>query len=183
MPNLGPFHPQIVHFVVGLLLVGVALRWIALTGKVPFAGPAATTLLLLGTVAAVLAVSSGTDAHDVVERIPGVGQAVRDHEDWGHTTRTVFLIVAGLEIVALVLARRRAAWGRWALVLSGLVGLFGCYAVYETADRGGRLVYTFAAVRACAPETRATSPASSPPGSLSKRWSIAPGTNPPTPRP
>jgi uncharacterized membrane protein len=136
-------HPQIVHFVVGLLLVGVALRWIALTGKVPFAGPAATTLLLLGTVAAVLAVSSGTDAHDVVERIPGVGQAVRDHEDWGHTTRTVFLIVAGLEIVAHVLARRRGAWGRWALVLSGLVGLFGCYAVYETADRGGRLVYTF----------------------------------------
>jgi uncharacterized membrane protein len=144
MPNLGPLHPQIVHFVVGLLLVGVALRWIALTGKVPFAGPAATTLLFLGTVAAVLAVSSGTDAHDVVERIPGVGQAVRDHEDWGHTTRTVFLIVAGLEIVALVLARRRAAWGRWALVLSGLAGLFGCYAVYETADRGGRLVYTFA---------------------------------------
>jgi uncharacterized membrane protein len=144
MPNLGPLHPQIVHFVVALLLVGVALRWIALTGKLPFAGPAATTLLLLGTVAAVLAVSSGTDAHDVVERIPGVGQAVRDHEDWGHTTRTVFLIVAGLEIVALVLARRRAAWSRWALVVSGLVGLFGCYAVYEVADRGGKLVYTFA---------------------------------------
>ncbi|HET7248613.1 MAG TPA: DUF2231 domain-containing protein [Gemmatimonadales bacterium] len=144
MPDLGPLHPQIVHFVVALLLVGVALRWIALTGKVPFAGPAATTLLLLGTVAAVLAVSSGTAAHDVVERIPGVGQAVRDHEDWGETTRTVFLIVAGLEIVALVLARRRAAWGRWAFVLSGLVGLYGCYAVYETADRGGKLVYTFA---------------------------------------
>jgi uncharacterized membrane protein len=143
MPNLGSLHPQIVHFVVALLLVGVALRWLAFTGKVPFAGPAATTLLLLGTVAAVLAVSSGTDAHDVVERIPGVGAAVREHEDWGHTTRTVFLVVAGLEVVALVLARR-PAWRRWALVLSGLVGLYGCYAVYETADRGGKLVYSFA---------------------------------------
>ncbi len=143
MPNLGSLHPQIVHFVVALLLVGVALRWIAFTRKVPFAGPAATTLLLLGTVAAVLAVSSGTAAHDVVERIPGVGAAVREHEDWGHTTRTVFLVVAGLEVVALVLARR-PAWRRWALVLSGLVGLYGCYAVYETADRGGELVYSFA---------------------------------------
>lgn len=143
MPNLGPFHPQIVHFVVALLLVGVALRWIAFTGKVPFAGPAATTLLLLGTVAAVLAVSSGTDAHDVVERIPGVGAAVREHEDWGHTTRTVFLVVAGLEVVALVLARR-PAWRRWAFVLSGLVGLYGCYAVFETAEHGGELVYSFA---------------------------------------
>lgn len=143
MPNLGSLHPQIVHFVVALLLVGVALRWVAFTGKVPFAGPAATTLLLLGTVAAVLAVSSGTDAHDVVERIPGVGATVREHEDWGHTTRTVFLVVAGLETVALVLARR-PAWRRWTLVLSGLAGLYGCYAVYETADRGGKLVYAFA---------------------------------------
>lgn len=144
MIELGPWHPQIVHFVVGLLFVGVALRWVALTGKVPFAGPAASTLLLLGTVAAVLAVSSGTAAHDPIERIPGVGQAVRDHEEWGHTTRTVFLIVAGLEIVALLLARRQAMVSRWTLVLSGLVGLLGCYAVYETADRGGRLVYSFA---------------------------------------
>src|SRR5712692_8486865 len=143
MPNLGSLHPQIVHFVVALLLVGVALRWVAFTGKVPFAGPAATTLLLLGTVAAVLAVSSGTDAHDVVERIPGVGAAVREHEDWGHTTRTVFLFVAGLEVVALVLARRPAG-RRWALVLSGLVGLYGGYAVYETAEHGGELVYSFA---------------------------------------
>jgi len=143
MPNLGSLHPQIVHFVVALLLVGVALRWVAFTGKVPFAGPAATTLLLLGTVAAVLAVSSGTDAHDVVERIPGVGAAVREHEDWGHATRTVFLVVAGLEVAALVLARR-PAWRRWALVLSGLVGVYGCYAVYETAEHGGELVYSFA---------------------------------------
>lgn len=144
MFDLGPLHPQIVHFVVALLLVGVALRWIALTGKAPFAGPAATILLLLGTVAAVLAVSSGTAAHDPVERIPGVGQAVRDHEDWGEQTRSVFLVVAGLEVVALVLARRRPQWGRWALVASGLVGLYGCYAVYETADRGGKLVYSYA---------------------------------------
>jgi uncharacterized membrane protein len=144
MPNLGSLHPQIVHFVVGLLLVGVALRWIALTGKVPFAGPAATTLLLLGTVAAVLAVSSGTDAHDPVERIPGVAAAVREHEDWGHTTRNVFLVVAVLEVAALVFVRRRASLGRWVFVLSGLVGLYGCYAVYETADRGGKLVYSFA---------------------------------------
>lgn len=143
MPSLGSLHPQIVHFVVALLLVGVALRWIAFSGKVPFAGPAATTLLLVGTLAAVLAVSSGTAAHESVERIPGVGEAVRTHEDWGHTTRTVFLVVAALEVLALVLARR-AQWRRGALVLSGLVGLYGCYALYQTADKGGALVYSFA---------------------------------------
>jgi uncharacterized membrane protein len=143
MPSLGSLHPQIVHFVVALLLVGVALRWIALTGKVPFAGPAATTLLLLGTLAAVLAVASGTAAHEAVERIPGVGAAVRDHEDWGHTTRNVFLVVAALEVIALFLARRPPV-RLWALVLSGLVGLYGSYAVFETGDKGGELVYSYA---------------------------------------
>ena len=143
MPDLGPLHPQIVHFVVGLLLVGVALRWISLTGKLPFTGPAATTLLLLGTIAAVFAVSSGTAAHEAVEQIPGVGLAVRTHEEWGHTTRTIFLVVAALELVALALARR-PEWRRWVFVASGLVGLYGCYAVYETADRGGKLVYSYA---------------------------------------
>lgn len=143
MFELGPWHPQIVHFVVALLLVGVALRWVALTGRVPFAGPAATTLLLLGTVAAVVAVASGDAAHEAVEQIPGVGPAVRTHEEWGHTTRTVFLVVAALELVALALARR-PPWRRWVFVASGLVGLYGCYAVYETADHGGKLVYSFA---------------------------------------
>lgn len=142
MLDLAPLHPQIVHFVVALLVVGVALRWIALTGKVPFAGPAATTLLLLGSLAAVLAVASGTAAHEAVERIPGVGAAVRDHEDWGHTTRNVFLVVAALEVIALFLGRRPLR--RWALLLSGIVGLYGGYALVETGEKGGDLVYSYA---------------------------------------
>src|SRR5574342_765540 len=47
MPNIAHFHPQIVHFAIALLLAGVVMRWISLTGKVAFAGPAATTALLL----------------------------------------------------------------------------------------------------------------------------------------
>ena len=76
MPNLGAFHPQIVHFVIGLLLVGVAMRIVSLTGRLKFTSPMATTLLLIGTVAAWAAVKSGTDAHGPVERIPGARAAV-----------------------------------------------------------------------------------------------------------
>lgn len=144
MPNLAFFHPQIVHFVVALLAVGVALRWLSLTRKVPFAGPAAATLLLLGTVAAVLAVSSGMDAHGPVERIPGVREAVQTHETWGHRTRNIFLGVAVLEILGLVMIRVRPGVRRWAEVSSAIVGVVGGVALYQAGQQGGELVYSYA---------------------------------------
>jgi uncharacterized membrane protein len=144
MPNFAYFHPQIVHFVVALLAVGIALRWLSLTGKVPFAGPAATTLLLLGTIAAALAVHSGLDAHGPVERIPGVRAAVQAHEAWGIRTRNVFLAVAALEILGLVLARVRPTMRRWAEIGSAIVGLAGGFVLYQASEQGGELVYSYA---------------------------------------
>src|SRR3954465_9004765 len=101
MPNLAPFHPQIVHMVVGLLLVGVAFRIISLTPWFRFTNYAATTLLLAGAVATWLAVKSGTAAPGPVERIPGARALVQEHEEQGHTTRNIFLGVAAIEILAL----------------------------------------------------------------------------------
>src|SRR5260370_15336834 len=144
MPNIGAYHPIIVHFAIALLVVGVIFRWISLTGRVAFSGPAAATLILAGTVAALLAVHSGTDAHGAVERIPGVRQAVMDHEAAGEWARNVFLLVAALEIAALVAARRSARAALAAVWGSAVVGVFGVAALVKTADRGGDLVYSYA---------------------------------------
>ena len=142
MPNIAYFHPQIVHFVVALLFIGVLLRLVSLANKWAFAGPAAATLIFLGTAAAVLAVKSGSDAHGPVERIPGARSAVTQHEDAGEWTRDVFLAVAVLEIAALALGARPVR--RWVLAASGIVGLVGLTVVYRTAELGGQLVYKYA---------------------------------------
>src|SRR5881409_867869 len=144
MPNIGAYHPIIVHFAIALLTLGVVFRWVSLTGRAPFTGPAAATCLLLGAAAAFLAVHSGTDAHGPVERIPGVRQAVMDHEDAGHWARNVFLVVALLEIAALVAARRSVHIARVALWGSAVVGVFGFAAILKAADKGGDLVYAYA---------------------------------------
>jgi uncharacterized membrane protein len=144
MPNLGVYHPIIVHFAIALLILGVVFRWISLSGRAVFTGPAAATLILLGTAAAVLAVQSGTDAHGPVERIPGVRQAVQEHEEAGEWARNVFLVVALLEIAALVARRRNINVARGALWGSALVGIFGVAALFKAGDRGGDLVYAYA---------------------------------------
>src|ERR1044072_3795952 len=115
MPNLGVYHPIIVHFAIALLILGVVFRWISLSGRAVFTGPAAATLILVGTAAAVLAVQSGTDAHGPVERIPGGRPAVQEHEEAGEWARNVFLVVALLEIAALVARRRNINVARGAL--------------------------------------------------------------------
>ncbi|HEU0091834.1 MAG TPA: hypothetical protein VFS78_06980, partial [Vicinamibacteria bacterium] len=62
------------------------------------ASPAATSLLLVGTLAAFLAVQSGGAAHGPVERIPGVADAVTRHEHWGERAQNAFFVVAVAEL-------------------------------------------------------------------------------------
>ena len=145
MPNIGVFHPQLVHFVIALLGVGVIARVLSilpLSGRWVFLRPAATTLILLGALASVVAAKAGTDAHDPVERVPGSRDAVTEHEEWGERTRNLFLIVAALEVATLALAAKPAARGL--RVASAVLGIAGLFVLYETGEHGGELVYGYA---------------------------------------
>ena len=142
MPNIGYFHPQIVHFVIAGAGLGIFFRWVSLTGKLAWTDRAATALILIGAVAAWFAVKSGADAHGVAERIPGVAQAVRLHEDAGEDTRNVLLFIAALELVAL--APALAKWRRLVLAGSAIVGVGGAYEIYDVGRLGGELVYSYA---------------------------------------
>ena len=145
MPNIAQFHPQIVHFVIGTLFVGVAFRIVSLTGRLRFTDAAATTMLLIGAVAAYLAARSGTDAHGPVERIPGARTAVQVHEEAGQDTRNIFFGVALIELIAFGFARRQnlVRYARYAHFASAAVGVWGCAELYEAAEHGGALVYSY----------------------------------------
>jgi len=67
-----------------------------------------------------------------------------DHEDAGHWARNVFLVVALLEIIALVAKKRSVQIARVALWGSAVVGIFGFAAILKAADKGGDLVYEYA---------------------------------------
>lgn len=144
MPLIGPYHPHIVHFVIALLVAGVVFRLLSLSGRLAFTGPAATTLVLVGTLASMAAVKSGTDAHGPVERIPGARDAVVEHEEWGHRTRNLFFGVSALELVALGFAWRKHRFARPTAMVAAAAGLVGLFSLYETAEHGGELVYGYA---------------------------------------
>ncbi len=141
MSSLAAVHPQVVHFVIALLIVGVLFRLVSLTGKLTWTNQAAASLIVLGTVASAVAVKSGMDAHGPVERVPGSRPVVQEHEEAGETTRNIFLGVTLLELGALALSggtQRALRFG------SAAVGLVGLFFLYETGEEGGELVYSYA---------------------------------------
>lgn len=144
MPSIAAVHPQVVHFAIALVVAGVAFRLISLTGRFAFTGPAATAMVLAGTLATVVAVRSGLDAHGPAERVPGARAAVVEHEEWGLRARNAVLAVAALEIAVLALARRKAAAARMAAMGSGAVGIVACGLMVLAGGHGGELVYDYA---------------------------------------
>ncbi len=141
MSDIGFYHPLIVHFVIALAMVGVLFRWVAFTGIARFTGPAAAALLVLGSLAAIVAARSGDDASIAAGTVPGSAALVREHGEWGMRTRNVLAIVSALELVALA---GRGAARRPALLASGVAGLAALGCIYETGERGGELVYAHA---------------------------------------
>lgn len=139
---MAEIHPQIVHFTIVLVILGVAFRLLSLLGRVTFAGPAAATLLILAAGAAVLSVQSGAAAHGPVERVPGSRPAVVEHEEWGERARNVVLLLGAVELLALAL--RRSPRVRYVQAASAVVGVVAVLAVYEAGKHGGELVYNYA---------------------------------------
>ena len=139
---MAELHPQVVHVTIILALVGVAFRWLSLTGRVAFAGPAATVLIIGAAVSSILSVQSGVDAHGPVERVPGARPAVVEHEEWGERARNVLLVLGALELLGLAMRRSpRVTLVRGA---AAAVGLAAAFTVYEAGEHGGELVYSYA---------------------------------------
>lgn len=142
IPSLAAMHPQVVHFTIVLAIIGAAFRVVSLLGKPAFASPAATTLLLLAALAAVVSNQSGTAAHGPVERVPGSRAAVQTHEQWGERTQQGLIVLGVIELVAL--AMRRSQHLRMVHGVAAIGALICVGLVYETAEHGGELVYSYA---------------------------------------
>jgi hypothetical protein len=148
-------------------MLGLPLYWLGFLRRPAFFRPMATVLLLVGTVAAFVAVKSGVDAHGPAERLPDTRDLVVHHEELGELTRNIFAGVLLLELAALALAWKAggkaessldvelgsvadagASTKRFAAtalrVIAGVAWAVGAFQLYETAEHGGELVYEYA---------------------------------------
>lgn len=156
LPNL---HPAVVHFPIACLPLALAFDGVGLVlRRQRWLAPAATTLYIVGTLSAWLAIWAGERAADGLVGVPAAVQPrIGEHSDWAHYTLYALIAVAVVRLVVQLRPRLSEHRGvrLGALLLGfGALGLLG-----KTADLGGALVYEHALAVKQAEPVAAAAPA------------------------
>jgi uncharacterized membrane protein len=157
MEFLAPFHPQIIHAPIALIVVGFLFELIGRALDRAWWRKAAFAMLVVGVMGAALAVLSGLPAGQSAEHHGVSEEAVDAHEEMA--LLTLWLGIAA--VVARVASTRLAGVGGALSVLALLLHLATAVCVGVAAHRGGMLVYEHGAavrvngrtVREAPPET------------------------------
>jgi len=143
MIDLAHIHPMLVHFPIVLLLIVVAVDFVALRRGDDLAGnqtlpSIALVLLVLGTLTAIAASSFGDIAMDEAISKGFLKPPLEEHEELGFATMWIFIGLALLRLIAWRVHFPLTAWRGWVLFAAGVVG---AGVLLVTAYHGGHLVY------------------------------------------
>ena len=162
IPSWDGLHPIIIHFPIALLIVVPLIILIGIF--VPKSGRAflisAFILMLIGTIATFVAVSTGEAAGELAEHMNNVESVLEEHEELAETTRSVFAaltVVFGVILFAPMLFKKELS--RVITIPLNLAFLLfygsGVVLLMNTAHQGGRLVHELG-VRAVMASTTGT---------------------------
>jgi len=143
MIDLAHIHPMLVHFPIVLLLIVVAVDFVALRRNDDLAGNQtlpniALVVLVIGALAAIAAASFGDIAMDEAIDKGFSKVSLEEHEDLGFTTMWIFIGLTVARLVAWRVHFSLTAWRGWTLFIAGVVG---AGILLLTAYHGGHLVY------------------------------------------
>lgn len=157
IPSWDGLHPLIIHFPIALLLVVPILivMGLLMPNKSRAILITAFVVMLLGTIATYVAVSTGEAAGELADRVSGVEQVLEQHEDLAETTRTIFTALTAI-FAAILFAPslfKKTLSHKIIVAINAAFLLFylaGSVVLINTAHNGGRLVHEFG-IRAVMP--------------------------------
>ena len=138
-PFLGPFHPQIVHTPIVMLIFSAFLALVGRLFDREWLRKASVLMLVVGFLGAFLAVQSGKPAHRVPEREQGVPE--HDIDEHAAGGQWVVYLSGGALLVIAIASRLQSGAANALGMLALLLQLCAAAAVGLTGYRGGRLVY------------------------------------------
>ncbi len=140
IPDWAPnVHPLIVHFPIAWWIAAVIVDLIAVVlPRTAWAATTASTLYPAGALSAIVAYLTGRQAAATV-LTPGMAHPlITEHSNWALGTTVAFVLVATLRLYVNLNWPQGRRWMRTALAAAALAALAG---LFETSERGARLVY------------------------------------------
>lgn len=149
-PGWDGLHPLVIHFPIALLLVAPVFVALAIVRPrhAGLFGFSALVLLVLGTVAAFVAVGTGEAAAELATRNEAINAAIERHASLAETARNVFAALTVLYGVLLGLPRvvKKLGSRGWVMttntIFLGLL-LAGGLLLANAAHQGGLLVHKY----------------------------------------
>lgn len=142
LPEWAPnVHPMIVHFPIAWWIAAVLVDLISvMLPRAAWATTTASTLYPSGALAATVTYFTGRQAAMTV-LTPGMAHPiVLEHWNWALATTIAFWAIASLRVAVNFKHPRAPRWVRVALAAAALVALAS---LFQTGDRGARLVYEY----------------------------------------
>jgi uncharacterized membrane protein len=150
VPAFDHLHPIVVHFPIALLLVAPLFVLLALLWKPQrrVMMVAACVLIVLGAVAAQVAVMTGEESSDITQTSALAEPVLERHEDLAETARTIFLVLAGVAVAGTAAVWKLNTRAKPRLVAAGLLvyavaHMLGCLVLANAAHEGGRVVHEY----------------------------------------
>ena len=163
MPDWDALHPLIIHFPIALLMVAPLIILIGIflppRGRTYFF-IAAFILMLLGTIACFVAVSTGSAAGELAERVANVEGVLEQHEELAETSQAVvsaLTLVFGTIVFIPLLFKKDLSRTITAILSAAFLVFYGSGMVLliNTAHQGGLLVHQYG-VRAMVASSNST---------------------------
>lgn len=138
IPNI---HPMVIHFPIVILFLAVFIQFVAiLNQKYALLHTLASIGIISGFIILIFTYLSGRQAADSV-KVPTIAYStLASHADVAFWTMVYFGILSVLYIIIRFLKFNE---NRIVAISLFLMGFFGMYLLYQTADLGGRLVYKY----------------------------------------
>lgn len=144
MEFLSSLHPVFVHFPIAVFLLYIIFEMLGIFDD--NFSKAALVLLLFGVLTGLAAVLTGNQAAEVLLKSSQIGknipkELIESHENYATLTLWFFFALAVLRIYLVV----KKKFNKKMKIIILFLAILGYIFVFETGERGGKLVYDFGA--------------------------------------
>jgi uncharacterized membrane protein len=141
--NDAHFHLVVNHLPIIFPLVGVIILVTGLFSKSEAVKRTAFMIFILGGIAAIVAMSSGEGAEEVVENISGVSENfIKNHEETAETFAILSYVLGGISVLGLWASFKKKTFSNVICIIVLIFALVVLFFAKQTGTTGGEIRHT-----------------------------------------